>query len=80
LNRRQISWRCGARTAAVGAQGKKIALFCCHGGGKGKTFAKLRDALAGNTIVGELDIAQAGKQDKQELSKRLSTWLKDFSS
>jgi flavodoxin len=65
--------------AQTPARDKKIALFCCHGGGKGKTFAKLRDALAGNTVVGELDIAQAARLDKQELSDRLSAWLKSIS-
>jgi flavodoxin len=60
--------------------GKKVALFCCHGGGKGKTFSKLRDALSGNTILGEIDFANASKLDKQELNAKLDAWLKDIST
>lgn len=34
---------------------KKIALFCCHGGGKGKIFNKMEDALRDNQILGKID-------------------------
>ncbi|MDR1324566.1 MAG: flavodoxin [Treponema sp.] len=60
--------------------GKKAALFCCHAGGKGMTFSKLRDALKDNTILGEIDFPNAGKQDTQELNAKLDAWLKDISA
>ncbi len=34
---------------------KKIALFCCHGGGKGNIFDKMKKALKNNQILGEID-------------------------
>jgi flavodoxin len=54
---------------------KRLALFCCHGGGKGKTLEKLKAALPGNTFAGEADFreplkAAAGVQEK------LDAWLK----
>ena len=61
-------------------RGKKVALFCCHGGGKGRTFSKLRDALSGNTILGEIDFPNASKQAPQELNTKLDAWLKDIST
>ncbi|MDR2417878.1 MAG: flavodoxin [Treponema sp.] len=60
--------------------GKKVALFCCHGGGKGRTFSKLRDALSANTILGEIDFPNVSKQDTQKLNAKLDAWLKDIST
>jgi len=34
---------------------KKIGLFCCHGGGKGRIFNKMKEALKNNQILGEID-------------------------
>jgi flavodoxin len=56
--------------------GKKVALFCSHGGGKGKALEKLRDALAGNTIVGELDVVNPAKQDAQLVRAKAVAWAK----
>jgi flavodoxin len=60
--------------------GKKVALFCCHRGGKGATFSKLRDTLSANTIMGEIDFPNAGKQDTQKLNAKLDAWLKDIAT
>ncbi len=38
--------------------GRQIAVFCCSGGTPGKTLANLRQALAGNEIIGELALIE----------------------
>ena len=58
--------------------GKKLALFCCHGGGPGKTLEKLKALLPGNTIVGEIDIKYPSKMDKDELKKKIEDWVKNL--
>ena len=56
--------------------GKKIALFCCHGGGKGKAFDKFKALLPGNTIVGEIDFKNAAKWESAPLKEKIDEWAK----
>jgi flavodoxin len=56
--------------------GKKIALYCCHGGGMGKALEKLKSLLPGNTIVGEADFVYPSKNDKPELKQKIGDWTK----
>ena len=58
-------------------EGKKIALFCCHGGGKGKTLGKLKKALPGNTFVGETDFRKP-RVHSQGVDEKLAAWLTDI--
>ena len=53
---------------------KKIALFCCHGGGKGKIFQRLEKALAGNEIIGEIDFRDPLRVAKEECIKKAKEW------
>jgi flavodoxin len=53
---------------------KKTAFFLCHLGGPGKAKAKLEAALAGNTIVGEIDFRQQG-DSFPELDEKLAAWV-----
>jgi flavodoxin len=55
--------------------GKKLALFCCHAGGKGKALDKLKAALAGNTVVGEIDFNNPRKLDREETARRIQGWV-----
>jgi flavodoxin len=55
--------------------GKKLALYCCHAGGKGKALDKLKAALAGNTIAGEIDFINPRKLDREETAKRVQDWV-----
>ena len=57
-------------------KGKKIALFCCHGGGMGKAFEKLKVLLAGNTIAGEIDFQFPSNDDSAALKQKISEWVK----
>jgi flavodoxin len=55
--------------------GKKLALYCCHAGGKRNTLDKLKAALAGNTIAGEIDFNNPRKLDREETAKRVQGWV-----
>jgi flavodoxin len=54
---------------------KKVALFCCHGGGMGKAMEKFKALLAGNTIAGTIDFKNPAKQDRQKVQATLDEWL-----
>jgi len=56
--------------------GKKIALFCCHGGGMGEALNKLKALLGGNTLIGEIDFKNVAKTDRAELKQKISEWVK----
>ena len=58
--------------------GKKLALFCCHGGGMGKTFGKLKARLSGNTFVGEIDLVYAARKNPDELKQKINDWVKNL--
>ncbi len=57
---------------------KKIALFCCHGGGKGKIFEKMQKALEGNQILGEIDFRDPLKKNTDTNIQRAKEWAKDI--
>jgi len=58
--------------------GKKLALYCCHLGGKGDVFEKIKSLLPGNTFVGEIDFQNTSSQDKTALKQKVSEWVKTF--
>ncbi len=53
---------------------KKVALFCCHGGGKGKVFEKMKAALTGNQILGEIDFRDPLKHDTDANIEKAKRW------
>ena len=57
-------------------KGKKLAFFCCHGGGMGKVFEKLKALLPGNNFAGEIDFS--AKDDSAAVKQRISEWLKSI--
>jgi len=56
--------------------GKKLALYCCHLGGKGDVFEKIKSLLPGNTFVGEIDFQNTASQEKSALQQKVSEWVK----
>jgi flavodoxin len=67
-----VSWLDAAKL-----KDKKIALFLCHGGGKGQAMGKLKALLSGSTIAGELDFVNLKKQaGNGELELRIADWVK----
>jgi flavodoxin len=57
---------------------RKIALFCCHAGQKGKIFAKMKDALKGNQILGEIDFKEPLKNDTGANIEKAKTWAENI--
>jgi len=55
--------------------GKRIALYCCHAGGKGKVFEKFKGLLPGNTFAGEIDFHSAKNKESTELKRKIGDWL-----
>jgi flavodoxin len=60
-----------------GISGKKIALFACHGGGKGNAFDIFKALLAGNEIIAQADFVNACK-NSAEVKQRIADWVKWF--
>jgi flavodoxin len=55
--------------------GKKIALFVCHGGGKGNALGKLKAMLGGNEIVAEADFKEP-LRNSEEAERQIADWVK----
>lgn len=56
--------------------GKKVAFFCCHGGGgNGKTFNLLREQLKENEILGEIEFKDPLKNDTDKATASLKEWI-----
>ena len=60
---------------ATKISGKKIGLFLCHAGGKGKAMDKFKALLPGNTIAGEIDFVNPTKLDRAAVSLRIADWV-----
>ena len=58
-------------------QNKKILLFCCHEGGKGKSLENMAIALAGNEIISQIDFFAPLKKDKEWPLKKLEQRMTD---
>jgi Multimeric flavodoxin WrbA len=56
--------------------GKKIGIFCCHGGEKGKTLENMKKLLEGNTIIGECDFLEPLSIDKEKNRNKAIVWAK----
>ncbi len=57
-------------------QNKKIALFCCHGGGKAGTLNKMKEQLTGNNIVGEIDFMDPLIHNKEDNARKAKEWAR----
>jgi flavodoxin len=66
--------------SSVRLRGKKIALFCCHGGSIGKTFERMSAQLSGNTILGTFDLMDPLKNDKEQNMGRAKDWAAEILS
>ena len=57
--------------------GKKIALFCCHGGMKGRVFDTMRDQLVGNDIVAEADFTDSYRRKCGQNTEKAKAFAAD---
>lgn len=64
--------------AQVRLTGKKIALFCCSGGSKGKTFEEMKKELKENKLLGEKEFIEPLKNDKEENEKIARKWAREI--
>ncbi len=58
----------------VQLKNKKLALFCCHNGGKGNTFDNMKKFLPENEFIGEMDFVKVwkNKNSNENLAKEWS--------
>ncbi|MDR1419026.1 MAG: NAD(P)H-dependent oxidoreductase [Treponema sp.] len=63
----------------TGMTGKKTAIFCCHGGGKGKALSKLRTLLAGNEIAGQADFRNPVRGGPETWESKAADWANRLS-
>ncbi|MDR0640932.1 MAG: NAD(P)H-dependent oxidoreductase, partial [Treponema sp.] len=56
--------------------GKRIALFCCYGGGKGRFFDQLKALLPGNTFVGEKEFIIPSGSKQAEALEKVRVWAR----
>lgn len=64
--------------ASYSLSNKKIALFCCHGGGKGKIFDKMKEALKNNQILGEIDFKDPLKNNPDANIEKAKKWAENI--
>ena len=57
----------------VSIKGKKLALFCCHEGSKGRTLENMEKDLPGNTVIGKSDYANVFK-DREATANKAREW------
>lgn len=57
---------------------KKIYLFCCHGGGKGKIFNKFENKLSGNIIMDKIDFRDPLKHNSDACIEKTKQWAKNI--
>ena len=48
-------------------------MFCCSGGGKGRTLEKMKEQLAGNEFIGVVDFIEP-LRDKEKNIEKAKTW------
>ena len=58
--------------------GKKIAVFCCHGGGKGKTLQLMKKKLTGNNFIGEENYYEPLSKDKEGKVTKARKWAREI--
>ena len=58
--------------------GKNIALWCCSGGGPGKTLEKLENSLKNSKIVGKIDFVEPLKNNPEEAKQQAINWAKNI--
>ena len=54
---------------------KKMALFCCSGGGKGKTLENMKKELCENEVMGEMEFVNVLKQTKYNMEAAVGNWV-----
>jgi flavodoxin len=56
--------------------GKKVALFVCHAGGKGNALDKFKALLPGNEIAAKADFQIPAQGDSEKAKQQIEDWIK----
>ncbi len=59
---------------------RKIALFCCSGGGQKKVLSAMRRMWAGNDIVGETEFINTLQLDPEKNKQQAQVWVQQMVS
>lgn len=59
-------------------KGMETALFCCHAGGKGKAFDKIKEELGITLEIPQIDFTEPLKNDKNAAFKKIDKWIKQI--
>jgi len=57
---------------------KKVALFCSHEGGLGKTLNNLKNKLSSNQIISTIDFMAPLKKNREATLEKAKTWIKSL--
>lgn len=64
--------------AGADLRGRTVALFCCHGGGKGGVFDKMRRALPQSRILGQMDWMEPLRSGTAPKAERAAQWAREM--
>ncbi len=62
----------------VSLDNKKVALFCCHAGQKGKVFEKMKSRLLQSQVVGTIDFHEPKRFRQKECETRAQAWATEM--
>lgn len=65
---------------SVRLTGKKIALFCCSGGGMGRTLEIMKTSLEGNVFLSTIHFVEPKRTRPEVSEERAGQWAKDVLS
>jgi flavodoxin len=57
-------------------EGKKVALFMCHGGGPKEAMAKFETEVSGCTVIGKLDLNNVLDEETEQKKQITLEWVR----
>jgi flavodoxin len=60
----------------VALKDKKIGLFCCYGGSKGKALEQMQERLGGNQFIGQIGFMEPLKRNKETSAESARQWAR----
>jgi len=64
--------------SSVDLKGRKIALFCCSGGIRGKTFENMEKALAGSEVIGKREFVSSSSSAGEANAQSAREWAREL--
>ena len=63
---------------SVDLSGKRLGLFCCHGGGPGKTLQNLKNALPNSTVAGTIEFYDPALHNANGNRQKAEEWARSL--